>query len=140
MRGLTKRGVAPVPQALMNNWTPDELAGIARADELGLASRRPDRSLRPFITMWVVRSGDDLYVRSARGRDNSWFQRTLASGEGRIRAGRLERDVAFEEPGPAVDAQLDRAYHAKYDRYGPGMVGTVVSPEAARSTLRLLPR
>jgi hypothetical protein len=96
----------------MKTWTPDELARIGRAEELGLASRRPDGSLRPFITMWVVRAGDDLYVRSAYGRDNPWFQRALASGEGRVRAGGLARDVAFEEPGPAVDAVLHRAYHA----------------------------
>jgi len=124
----------------MSGWSADELARIGRADELQIASRRSDRSLRPFITIWVVRSGDDLYVRSAHGHDNPWFQRALASGEGRIRAGGVERDVAFEEPGRPVDADVHAAYHAKYDRYGTQMVGTVVSPEAARSTLRLVPR
>jgi hypothetical protein len=33
-----------------------------------------------------------------------------------------------------------QAYHARYDRYGPRMVATVVSPEAARATLHLVPR
>jgi hypothetical protein len=124
----------------MASWTADELAKIGDADELGVASRRRDGSLRPYVTIWVVRSGDDVYVRSAHGYSNPWFQRALASGEGRIRAGDVERDVAFEEPGAVVDADVHRAYHAKYDRYGPRMVGTVVSPEAARSTLRLVPR
>ena len=64
-----------------------------------------------------------------------WFQRALRSGEGRIRAGGVERDVTFEQPGPEVAEDLHAAYHAKYDRYGPRMVGTVVSPEAVRSTL-----
>ena len=36
------------------------------------ASRRPDRSLRPYVTMWVVRAGVGLYVRSAYGPDNPW--------------------------------------------------------------------
>jgi hypothetical protein len=124
----------------MTSWTPDELARIGRADEFQITSRRPDGRLRPFVTIWGVRHGDDLYVRSAYGHDNPWFQRALASGEGRVRAGGVERDVAFEEPGSAVDADLHAAYHAKYDRYGPNIVGTVVSPEAARSTLRLVPR
>ena len=110
------------------------------ADELQITSRRSDGSLRPYVTIWVVRSGDDVYVRSAYGHENGWFQRALTSGEGRIRAGGVERDVAFEEPGVVVDADLTAAYHAKYDRYGPTIVGTVVSPEAARSTLRLVPR
>jgi hypothetical protein len=124
----------------MTDWTADELAKIGKADELDISSRRPDGSLRPFVTIWGVRLGEDLYVRSAYGHSNPWFQRALASGEGRIRAGGVERDVAFEEPGPAVDDDLHAVYHAKYDRYGPRMVGTVVSPEAARSTLRLVPR
>ena len=124
----------------MSAWTADELARIGKADELKIASRRRDGSLRPFVTIWVVRSGDDLYVRSAYGYENGWFQRALSSGEGRIRAAGLERDVTFEEPGSAVDGDLHAAYHAKYDRYGPSIVGTVVSPEAARSTLRLIPR
>lgn len=123
----------------MTAWSADELARIDRADELQIASRRPDGSLRPYITIWVVRLADDLYVRSAYGYSNPWFQRALASGEGRIRAGGVERDVAFEVPGAAVNADLHAAYHAKYDRYGPSIVGTVVSAEAARSTLKLVP-
>ena len=35
---------------------------------------------------------------------------------------------------------ITAAYHAKYDRYGPSIVGTVVSAEAVVSTLRLVPR
>jgi hypothetical protein len=124
----------------MTAWMPDELDRIGRADELGIASRRPDGSVRPFITIWVVRSGDDLYVRSAYGYDNPWFQRALASGEGRVRAGGVERDVAFESPEPGVNLALDAVYHAKYDKYGPRSVGTVVSAESARTTLRLVPR
>jgi len=124
----------------MSNWTEDELARIDRAEELDIASRRPDGSLRPFITIWVVRQAHDLYVRSAYGWDNPWFQRALRSGEGRIRAGGVERDVSFEQPGPDVAEDVTAAYHAKYDRHGPRMVGTVVSPEAVRSTLRVVPR
>ena len=123
----------------MIGWTADELAGIGKADELRIASRRPDGTLRPFVTIWFVRLGDDLYARSAHGYHNPWFQRAIASGKGRIRAGGVERDVAFEAPGRDVDESLHAAYHAKYDRYGPSIVGTVVSPEAARATLRLVP-
>jgi hypothetical protein len=124
----------------VTDWTAEDLSRIGRAEELGIASRRPDGSLRPFVTIWFVRVGDDLYVRSAHGYSNPWFQRALASGVGRIRAGGVERDVAFEAPGPAVDSELHAAYHSKYDRYGSSIVGTVVSPEAARSTLKLVPR
>jgi hypothetical protein len=124
----------------MTDWTADELAKIGKADELDISSRRPDGSLRRFVTIWGVRLGNDLFVRSAYGHDNPWFRRALASGEGRVRAGGVERDVTFEQPGPEVEEDIHAAYHAKYDRYGPRIVRTVVSPEAARSTLRLVPR
>jgi hypothetical protein len=29
----------------------------------------------------------------------------------------VERDVAFEEPGPEVAEGITEVYHAKYDRY-----------------------
>jgi hypothetical protein len=124
----------------MSAWTEDELEAIGGADELRIASRRPDGSLRKYIRIWVVGVGDALYVRSAYGYDNPWFQRALRAGEGRIRAGGVERDVAFEQPDRSLDADVTAAYHTKYDRYGPGIVGTVVSAEAERSTLRLIPR
>ena len=68
-------------------WPQDELGQIGAAEEIGLASRRPDGSLRPYVTMWVVRAGLGLYVRSAYGPDNPWYRRAVASGTGRLRAG-----------------------------------------------------
>jgi hypothetical protein len=123
-----------------SGWTPDDLARVSRATELELTSRRPDGSLRPYVTIWVVGAADCLYVRSAYGWNNGWFQRALKSGEGRIRAAGVERDVAFEQPDPDVADTVTAAYHSKYDRYGPSIVGTVISAEAVKSTLRLVPR
>ena len=124
----------------MTTWTSEELARIGDAEELDIASRQPDGTLGRFVTIWVVRAGDDLYVRSVNGRSGSWFRRALAAGEGRIRAGGVERDVAFEEASSEVHALVTAAYHEKYDRYGPSIVGTVVSAGSATTTLRLVPR
>jgi hypothetical protein len=124
----------------MSGWSPEELERIAQATELRLASRRDDGSLRPYVTIWSVRAGDDLYVRSAYGPDNGWYRRARASGLGRIRAGGVERDVTFEQAVPEAHGAVTAAFHAKYDRYGPAIVGTVVSPEAEQPTLRIVPR
>jgi hypothetical protein len=118
-----------------STWTPDELDRIGASVELELASYRADGSLRPFVTMWVVRVGDDLYVRSAYGPGNPWYRRAKASGTGRARAGDLERSVTAPDDQPAIDA----AYHSKYDRYGPSIVATVVGADAHQVTIRLLP-
>jgi hypothetical protein len=122
-----------------STWTPDELDRIGASVELELASYRADGSLRPFVTMWVVRVGNDLDVRSAYGPDNPWYRRAKASGGGRVRAGDLERSVIFADAAPDAQEAIDAAYHAKYDRYGPSIVATVVGPDAHQVTIRLLP-
>jgi hypothetical protein len=55
----------------MSAWTPDELARIQAAQELEIAPVRRDGNLRRPVTIWVVREGDDLYVRSWRGRSGA---------------------------------------------------------------------
>ncbi|HET9061567.1 MAG TPA: DUF2255 family protein [Acidimicrobiales bacterium] len=119
-------------------WTAEQLERIGRAEELQLASRGPDRTLRPYTTMWVVRVDDDLYVRSAGGPDRPWYRQATASGSGRIRAGGVEVDVAFGHGGEFEEA-IDAAYHLKYDRYGPGIVGSVGGETAHQVTVRLIP-
>jgi hypothetical protein len=83
---------------------------------------------------------DSPTVRSAHGPDNPWYRRAVASGTGRIRAGATERDVTFNPAGAAVQDDIDAAYHAKYDRYGPRIVGSVTRPGARAVTVRLLPQ
>ncbi|MDT3439409.1 DUF2255 family protein [Pseudofrankia sp. BMG5.37] len=125
---------------MISTWNDDELGRIGDATELQVASRRTDGSLRPYVTIWVVRRDADLYVRSAYGSDNPWFRRARASGQGRVRAGGIERDVMFSVPPKDVHRGIDAAYHAKYDQYGPQIVGSVVGAHAAPVTLRLDPQ
>jgi hypothetical protein len=124
----------------MTTWTADELDRMGAATELQLASTRPDGTLRPYVTMWAVRAGDDLYVRSAYGPDNPWYRRATASGSGRIRAGGVERDVTFTDTASDAHSAIDAAYHAKYDSYGPVLVGNVIDDQAHGLTIRLLPQ
>jgi Uncharacterized protein conserved in bacteria (DUF2255) len=76
---------------------------------------------------------------SAYGPGNGWYRRAKARRAGRVRAGGVERDVQFAEPAAGVHPAIDAAYHTKYDRYGPQIVGTVTGPSAAAVTLRLVP-
>jgi len=124
----------------VSDWTAGDLDTIGAAEELQIAALRPDGSLRPYVTIWVVRVGDGLYVRSYRGRDGAWFRSVLARPEGRIRAGGLTRDVTVEEPADAGQPAIDQAYRDKYARYGGTYVDPMVSPAARAATLRLLAR
>ena len=124
----------------MTAWTSDGLTTIGAADELELSSLRRDGTMRNPVTVWVVRRGDDLYVRSFKGRTAAWFRGTQDRHEGRIRADGVERDVAFADADHDIDDQLDAAYRTKYRRYGARFVSLMVSPEARAATLKLVPR
>jgi hypothetical protein len=124
----------------MTTWTSDELDQVGSADELQLATSRPDGSLRNPVTIWVVRLGDDLYVRSYRGSHGSWFRRASERREGRIQAGGVNKDVTFADADHGLDDQIDAAYRTKYRGYGGTYVDPMVAPEARTTTIRLVPR
>lgn len=124
----------------MATWTADELSKIGSADELQIAPRRQDGSLAPPRTIWVVRHGDDLYVRSVRGRSSAWFRGTQVRHEGQVEAGGVRKDVSLADPDTDVSADLDAAYRSKYGRYAQNVVDSVLSPQARAATLRLAPR
>lgn len=114
---------------------------IGGSDELQLASRRPDGTLRTPTTMWVVPHKNDLYERSVNGPDDTWYRRALERREGHIRAGGVDKDVTFATPDEAMDDDIDAAYlPRKYSRYAAQTIDSITSPQARATTLRLVPR
>src|SRR6266487_7200001 len=125
---------------LMTTWTGDELGKIGAAEELKIASLRQDGTLRKPVTICVVRVGDNLYVRSVNGRNSAWFRGVQIRHEGHIRAGGVDKDVAFvEDADPGINEQIDAAYEAKYSHYPPG-VRHIVSPDGRAATIKLVSR
>src|SRR2546428_11637048 len=120
----------------MTAWTSDEIRKIGAAEELQIASVRRDGRLRNRVTIWVVRVGDDLYVRSVNGRSGAWFRGTQARHEGRIRAGGIAKDVTFVDADHDLDDEIDATYRTKYRRYPAGIVDHVVSPQARSATIK----
>src|SRR5437588_12586948 len=123
----------------MTGWTSEELSKIEAADELQLASARRGGTRGSPVTIWVVRHGDDLYVRSVNGRTSSWFRGAQARHEGRIRAGGVEKDVLLVETADIND-EIDAAYRTKYHRYAASIVDSTLTPEARAATLKVVPR
>jgi hypothetical protein len=124
----------------MAGWTAEELDAIGRADELQVAPARRDGTLRRPIPIWVVRVGDDLYVRSYRGRDGRWSRAAQATHEGHISAGGVVKDVRFvETDSEPTNEAVDEQYLAKYGRYGARYVDPMVAAEARATTIKLVP-
>jgi hypothetical protein len=125
----------------MTIWTSDELNKIGTAEELQIASLRRDGTLRKPVIIWVVRVGDDLYVRSVNGRNSAWFRGVQTRHEGHIRAGGIDKDVTFvEETDPGINKQIDAAYATKYRRYAASIISHINGSEARAATIKLVPR
>jgi hypothetical protein len=128
------------PSTKTTTWTNDELSRIDAAQELEIAPRRRDGTLRKAVPIWVVRAGEDLYVRAAYGPKSGWHRVAGASHAGRIRAGGVEKDVTIADADNAVNDQVDAAYRAKYGRYAGSIVDGITNAQARSSTLKLMPR
>jgi len=124
----------------MAGWTGDELNKIGKTEELEISSLRRDGTLRNPVTIWVVRIGDDLYVRAVNGREGAWFRGTQVRHEGHIQAGGVDKDVTFEDADPGIYDQVDAAYRTKYHHYAANIVNSVLTPKSRASTIKLVPR
>src|SRR5690348_6965038 len=123
----------------MTDWTNEELDRIGAAEEVQIQSRRQNGTLRDPVTIWVVRQGNSLYVRSVKGRTGGWFSGIETRREGHIRAGGVEKDVSFVDVESNLNDDVDAAYRGKYRGYLARSVLSVETPRARASTLRLMP-
>src|SRR5207245_4667644 len=125
-RGVSRHGRAPRDQSSrtdghegggpMMEWTKDQLDKVARTEEVQIASARRDGMLGKPVTVWIVRHGDDLYLRSVRGPKGNWFRGTQDRHEGRIQAGGVQQDVAFVVADHDIHDEVDGGYRTNHPR------------------------
>lgn len=123
-------------------WSAEELERLSQADELQIAARRVDGSLRRWVTIWAVCSGGQVYVRTWYRRDSGWFAHVLDARRARIRVPGLELDVLIADVGAStaqLHAHVDDAYRKKYALTGREAVDRMVTLDAAATTLQLFP-
>ena len=123
----------------MTAWPEDDLRRIGEATELEIAPVRRTGELRRRTPIWVVRAGDDLYVRAAYGAASGWHNVARTSGRARIWAGGVERHVAVEAADTAVLDAVDAGYRSKYGSRYASIVDKINDDEHRRTTLRLVP-
>jgi hypothetical protein len=90
--------------------------------------------------MWVVRLGDDLFVRSVNGRAAAWFRGPPMHHQGRSSAGGVTSDAAFVDAKGDLEDRIDDACRIQDRRYFPGIAGSVLTPQARSVPIRLISR
>ncbi len=123
----------------MPTWNPTELATIAAEREIEISSLREDGTLTKPVTIWAVRVGEDLYVRSVRGDAGGWYKAAERRHEGRIEADDTAVDVAYEDAPHHLDDEIDAAYKEKYG-YPSSPVDSITTDAAQATTVRVVPR
>ena len=124
----------------MSAWAEAELSRFGASEEIEIAAVRKDGTVRAPRIIWVVRTGDELYVRAAYGPGSGWHRVARTSGHARISAQGVEQDVNIEAADERALDQIDAAYREKYGRRYASIVDTITDPAHRATTLRLLPR
>lgn len=123
----------------ISSWSKEELRKIAESDDLHISPFREDGVTYGTPTwIWSVVVDGNLYVRAYNGTNSSWYQAATKQKAGRVAAGGLTKEVAFEAVGGQIDASIDDAYRAKYQSspYLKPMIGT----RARSATVLIVPR
>jgi hypothetical protein len=123
--------------AQVGAWTEAELADIGGANELLIAPERGDGTLQRSRIVWVVRHGDDVYVRSVNGPGGAWFRGLRVRHAGHVSAGAVDADVVFEDADHGLDDEIDEEYRRKYGRSSTA-VDRITSPDARSTTVRFV--
>jgi hypothetical protein len=128
---------APSDSDSGSSWTPAQLRVLDDAIEIEVSASRHEGGLSRWTPIWVVVAGADVFVRTWHRRDTGWYGAAARSAAARIRVGDVSIDVIVTATGVTDAAAVDAGYRKKY---GDLAARSMVTAEAAASTLRLDPR
>jgi len=124
-------------------WSDDDLSLLGGAGQVEVSSVRRDGSLSRARTVWIVRVGAHLYLRSVNGPEAAWYRSTRSRHQGRLVTGGNVRDVTWVDVDatehPDIDPAVDAEYARKY-RGSTSAIAHINSPEARLTTMRVDPR
>ena len=123
-------------------WQKDELEKIGSKEEIKLVASKKDGTFFNPVTIWIVQVDNELYVRSYRGSNGSWYKHVQLNSKGRVSAGKITKDVNFiilnDEDKPLND-KIDQEYRSKYQKYGKSYVEPMISPQSRATTVKINP-
>lgn len=127
----------PLAFGSASSWSPEQLRLLTDALEIEVSAPRLDGGFGRWTPIWTVVAGTEVFVRTWHRRETGWYGGAVRSGTARIRVGDSPVDVTVATVGDTDAAAVDAAYRTKY---GEPAARSMVTTEAAASTLRLAPR
>jgi hypothetical protein len=124
----------------MTTWTRDELNKIAAAQELELAPIRRNGTARNPVVIWIVRLGDDLYVRCVTGAAPPGSAAPRCATKVECGPAAWRKTSFLWTPTPTSTTRLTPRTAPSIGRHGATYVNTMVSPEARSATIKPAPR
>ena len=110
------------------------LSSLGETQEVDIRPAAIDAS----VTIWIVRVGNEVYVRSFRGERGRWYRAFRDDPRASLIYGGGEIEVRGEPiTDKSANESVDAAYLEKYrtSQYA----GSMVTPEVASTTMRLSP-
>lgn len=117
-------------------WTPEDLRYLDRSRELEIAAPRVNGDRGRWTPIWVVVADDEVFVRTWQRRSTGWYGHAVGTERAWIRLPGRSVEVTVAVKGDADADVIDAAYRTKY---AAAAAQSIVTPEAAASTLRLTP-
>ena len=124
----------------MAKATGDLLWKVAESDQVDIETRRDAKSPAHRTTIWIVATGDGVYIRSYKAKRGRWYQEALANPLVTIHVGRRHVPARAEpETGSRVTRDVNAAYRAKYGERWPDETKPMLGRSVVSTTLRLEP-
>jgi hypothetical protein len=115
---------------------PDgDLRQLAEVEEISIGFTRPDGSAGA-TPGWVMQAGEEIFVRSLRGRRGGWYRRLRANPDGEVGDGAHIHPVRARPVEDAGTVEAVTGADVAKDGDSP-YVGSLLTEEAADATLRL---
>src|ERR1700722_15690177 len=119
-------------------WKPQILSERSDREENHIRSERTGGGYNRWPPVWVVRVGNDLYVRSGFGENGFWYRHATGS-QAYVDAAGVQYKVSLILDRDSVSiAAVDEAYRRKYS--ADPSLPLLLSDRARSTTSRLIPQ
>jgi len=123
------------------HFQPAMLQRLERIREVRIETISLDGSTNHRTWIWIVKSGDEAFVRSERGVEGRWYREVRAQPDAmlHVEAEAIPVTVVLADDPDSIRRVSD-AFTAKYGHRAAGSTAAMLEPHTLETTLRVEPR